>query len=71
MAVTGHKTPAIFKRYQITDTLDMARAQAGMDVFAAPPRAGITRRVRTIWDRATANRVETGEFIWIYQTSGS
>jgi integrase len=38
MEMTGHKTASTFKRYQITDTRDVARAQAEMAAFRAAAR---------------------------------
>jgi integrase len=40
MLVTGHKTAAMFKQYQIGDRRDMARAQAALAAFRAQVRSG-------------------------------
>jgi integrase len=40
MLVTGHKTAAMFKQYQIGDRRDMARAQEALAAFRAQVRAG-------------------------------
>jgi hypothetical protein len=41
MQLTGHKTASTFKRYQITDTRDIARVQVAMAAFRARATAQI------------------------------